>query len=366
MTLLQPLKICFYLKPTWKKIVRYVYQKVGKPFTKNVFDQHQVVDIAKKHGFSMSQEGKFKQFVLLENSNASIVSTKTITLLEGGYWEFKVNHLNLHQHPFALPDILNVNTGDFIFSVINKANICCGNPDFKDLVTWKIHPENFQSANGADIGIIQTKCLESWDDMTIIRHKDCAILCQGIKIRCQVCESYRTSLFAMRSRIKAKGDSVINKKTNDRYLSKEELIEKIKCLTAENKKATQRIRRLSETVQRKILEDGIQTDDDTHAVTYEILDKVECPFDPETPQFLLWEQQKQQSGLRDSRAMKWHPLILRWALSIYIKSPSTYKHIRSSQFIYLPCKNTLLKYINFTDPGCGFNIDIINRLGGIY
>ena len=130
--------------------------KSGKPFTKNVFDQHQVVDIAKKHCFSMSQEGKFKQFVLLENSNASIVSTKTITLLEGGYWEFKVNHLNLHQHPFALPDILNVNTGDFIFSVINKANICCGNPDFKDLVTWKIHPENFQSANGADRGIIQT------------------------------------------------------------------------------------------------------------------------------------------------------------------------------------------------------------------
>ena len=60
--------------------------------------------------------------------------------------------------------------------------------------------------------------------------------------------------------------------------------------------------------------------------------------------------------------MIWHPLIIRWCLSIYLKSPGTYKHIRNSPFLNLPCKNTLLKYINFTDPGCGFNPDIIERL----
>lgn len=60
--------------------------------------------------------------------------------------------------------------------------------------------------------------------------------------------------------------------------------------------------------------------------------------------------------------MKWHPLIIRWCISIYLKSPGAYKHIRSSPFINLPCKNTLLKYINFSDPGCGFNIDILDKL----
>ena len=31
-------------------------------------------------------------------------------------------------------------------------------------------------------------------------------------------------------------------------------------------------------------------------------------------------------------------------------------------FLNLPFKNTLLKYINFTNPQCGFNKDIISRL----
>ena len=49
-------------------------------------------------------------------------------------------------------------------------------------------------------------------------------------------------------------------------------------------------------------------------------------------------------------------------MSIYLKSPSTYNYLRTSPFRFLPCKNTLLNYINFTDPGCGFNIDVISRL----
>ena len=74
------------------------------------------------------------------------------------------------------------------------------------------------------------------------------------------------------------------------------------------------------------------------------------------------EHQNLKATKKDSRAMVWHPLIIRWCLSIYLKSPGTYKHIRNSPFMFLPSKNTLLKYINFTDPVCGFNEDIISRL----
>ena len=60
--------------------------------------------------------------------------------------------------------------------------------------------------------------------------------------------------------------------------------------------------------------------------------------------------------------MLWHPLIIRWNLNVYLKSPSTYKHVRTSPFLFSPCKNILFSYINFTDPECGFNIDVISRL----
>ena len=60
--------------------------------------------------------------------------------------------------------------------------------------------------------------------------------------------------------------------------------------------------------------------------------------------------------------MLWHPLIIRGNLNVYLKSPSTYKHVRTSPFLFLPCKNSLSNYINVTDPECGFNIYVISRL----
>lgn len=84
--------------------------------------------------------------------------------------------------------------------------------------------------------------------------------------------------------------------------------------------------------------------------------------DPTSPQYLLWEQQKFQSKMQDKRGMAWHLIIIRWCLSIYFKSPGAYKHIKSMGFLNLPCKNTLLKYINFTNLQCGFIKYIISRL----
>ena len=60
--------------------------------------------------------------------------------------------------------------------------------------------------------------------------------------------------------------------------------------------------------------------------------------------------------------MKWHPLIIRWCISLYLKSPSAYGHICSTPFLNLPCKNTVQKYINFTYPGCGFNKNVMYNL----
>ena len=54
-----------------------------------------------------------------------------------------------------------------------------------------------------------------------------------------------------------------------------------------------------------------------------------CPFAKDSPQFILWEQQKLRSSLKNSKAMLWHPLIIRWNLNVYLKSPSTYKHVRT-------------------------------------
>ena len=62
--------------------------------------------------------------------------------------------------------------------------------------------------------------------------------------------------------------------------------------------------------------------------------------------------------------MRWHPLIVRWCLSIYQTSTAAYKRIVSKQnkFIALLNINTLKNYINFRDPMSGFNPDILEQI----
>ena len=62
--------------------------------------------------------------------------------------------------------------------------------------------------------------------------------------------------------------------------------------------------------------------------------------------------------------MRWHPLIIRWCLSIYLTSPAAYRHTsnKRNKFLVFPHINTLKKYISFTDPSTGFNEDILQRL----
>ena len=87
-------------------------------------------------------------------------------------------------------------------------------------------------------------------------------------------------------------------------------------------------------------------------------------FEENSPMWLLWQQQKQQVS-KSSKTMRWHPLIIRWCLSIHQTSLAAYKHIASknNKFIALPHINTLKKYTNyFTNPMSGFNPDILEQI----
>ena len=88
--------------------------------------------------------------------------------------------------------------------------------------------------------------------------------------------------------------------------------------------------------------------------------KIDFPHD--SPQYLLWEQQQKQASYSDSKRMKWHPVRIRWRISIYLKSPGAYKQLRNSGLLKLPHKKALSKYPNYTEPKCGINMDVVKHL----
>ena len=55
-------------------------------------------------------------------------------------------------------------------------------------------------------------------------------------------------------------------------------------------------------------------------------------------------------------------VMVRWCISIFLKSPGAYDHIRNSGFLMMPSRKTLNKYINFTDAMGGLNPDVLQQL----
>ena len=74
---------------------------------------------------------------------------------------------------------------------------------------------------------------------------------------------------------------------------------------------------------------------------------------------LFWEEQKKNLG-RNKVGIRYHPMIIRYCLSLAAKSPSAYKELQ--EVLVLPCLRTLRDYKNYIRPTTGFSPEIIEEL----
>ena len=76
---------------------------------------------------------------------------------------------------------------------------------------------------------------------------------------------------------------------------------------------------------------------------------------------LFWEQQKKAFS-RSASGARYHPMIIRYCLAIYAKSPAAYNELRNSGILILPSQRTLRDYKNAIKPKQGFNPEVIEEL----
>ena len=76
---------------------------------------------------------------------------------------------------------------------------------------------------------------------------------------------------------------------------------------------------------------------------------------------LFWQQQKKMFS-RSPRGVRFHPAIIRFALSLCIKSPSAYEELQKSGVIRLPSQRTLASYKNYIRPQPGFSRQVLDEL----
>lgn len=117
-------------------------------------------------------------------------------------------------------------------------------------------------------------------------------------------------------------------------------MQRLKCATLEKK---------LEEMQLEIEKSSVEIDDELSKDMTAILGKSEItPF-----MSLFWQQQKKLQN-SSSTGMRYHPMIIRYCLSLAAKSPSCYEEIRNSGILVLPSQRTLRDYRNYIRPTRGF------------
>ena len=81
---------------------------------------------------------------------------------------------------------------------------------------------------------------------------------------------------------------------------------------------------------------------------------------------IFWEQQSQatciemSSKRKDCRAMRWHPLMIRWCLSLRHQSQKAYDKVR--EVLHLPSQRTLRDYTHYCTGNPGFSTAVYEQL----
>ena len=127
--------------------------------------------------------------------------------------------------------------------------------------------------------------------------------------------------------------------------------------------AEKKLKRLKEKLYSKIEEEGVElSEEDCNDLTeiFEQADKETKKLTREHFQKIFWEQQRTYNELQSKKSIRWHPLMIRFALNLKYLSTSAYRAL--SSFIALPSQRTLCDYTHVMKVTSGVSYSMIQRL----
>ena len=153
--------------------------------------------------------------------------------------------------------------------------------------------------------------------------------------------------------------------TSYHHLTSEEKDTRMRNMHHSLTMAKQRVKGLQSKMDHLIDNQGIHLVEhdasDTASLMKELNPIVQESVQPHTPQRLFWDQQIAYNALKDKRQMRWHPLVIRFALNLKYLSTSSYRAMRQSGIIHLPSERTLSDYTHWTKPHSGISLDVIEE-----
>ncbi|KAK3931225.1 LOW QUALITY PROTEIN: Transposable element P transposase [Frankliniella fusca] len=219
---------------------------------------------------------------------------------------------------------------DFLVSLLNEVRgleICSG-IDFEDCVeAWDGFPNSY----------IDKNFFKESRYINTLRMNNCKLLVEPKCWRCVECS--RAAPRVKRKMVSLKEDE-FDIRTANIYLSTQKKLNKLKKQTQALNACKKKIERLQEKVQNLIEKEGVYVEDEMCNLMHSALKSSNLsPF-----QELFIQQQFKAASCKSARGMRWHPQMIRFALSIFLQSPSTYNILVDSKMIRLPHSRTLFDY----------------------
>lgn len=254
-------------------------------------------------------------------------------------------------------------------TAIDRSYVCVGNPEETFVNVWqeKEGKTNCGAVNGEfDRASVVDPKGNVYNGT--VRRKGCSILCKvlpsGQSLRCKSCKAFRSSLrgLVLRQSRKSTNRTSANSCTPRCDLTSVEKDERMKELYTKLRSAKQQAQRMRTKADKLITRDSIQLmSDDTNDIA-DLIDNtssvVQATFEEHSPQRIFWEQQLKYNQLKDKRQMRWHPLMIRFALNLKYLSGTAYQAVR--QFgLNLPSERTLYDYTHWTTAHSGIQYEFV-------
>ena len=262
-----------------------------------------------------------------------------------------------------------------LIKAIDNAVLCPGNPEEKFVTACKNKGGSVKGerGNGDVVAFIDNSLVTDHSGkqyQCTVRRVDCDMLCERSSqypLRCKSCQTFRSTLRSLVSRQSNESDSHTSASSHTRYcdLTPAEKDERMKNIHRTLKVSNQKVKRLQVKVDKLITNQSVRLQDsdadDVSRIITEMSPVVEDTFPLNSSQRIFWDQQKRFNSLRDKRQMRWHPLVIRFALNLKYLSGTAYRAVRQSGMINLPSERTLSDYTHWAAPHSGIQLEFIER-----
>ena len=310
------------------------------------------------------------------DGNQAVAVTRTISLYSDFKWRVTAHGKEVITAQCcalkSLPlKIHNATLLKKLIDTVDSLQVCAGHPDQKLLDMAMSRKGKFESYDGRTVAFVDEYfpvVLGGETYKQTICTNSCELLVHGPK--CCACKSYRRNLRALLAKHKLEKPQVNVAKTtshaNYRHLKSPECKKRMVNLKTELRNSKQEVAKLKARLESIREEKGVNVDEDLYKDLEDIMnertEEIRNNYLPNSFHRLFWEQQLEAMKLKDARQVRWHPMMIKWCLSLKLLSPCAYHTLRSSNLLVLPSERTLRDYTHFIKAKTGFQAEVDRQL----